>query len=93
MEVIGVEVMDDGDIASVLEEAERSASISRILWDSPGQRNIDALIDENLQCDICSVYIPVERQRIVLTIHKTCDLCVDCQRIEDKKDRMYVGSM
>jgi RNA polymerase-binding transcription factor DksA len=91
MEVIGVEVMDDGDIASVLEEAERSASISRILSDIPGKRNIDELIVENLQCDICLAYIPVERQRIVLTIHKTCDLCVDCQAIEDKKDRLFMG--
>lgn len=89
MDLMSTDVMDECDIAAALEEAERAASIKRIRHDMPGDRDIEQLIVEDLQCEMCAAVIPVARQRVVLTIHKTCDLCVDCQSVVDKKEKMF----
>lgn len=86
---LSTDVMDECDIAAILEEAERMSLINKIRHDIPRDRDIEQLINGELQCEVCLSYIPVERQRVVLTINKTCDLCVDCQSIADKKDKMF----
>lgn len=84
------EVLDDADIAALMEENERDASIRRILSNKPRERNIEALLNPNLCCESCDTPIPIERQRIVLTINKECSMCVDCQQDYDKQERAYV---
>ncbi len=85
------EVNDECDIASILEEMERENSVRHILMNVPPKRDIDALIDVEKRCDWCDDIIPIARQRIVLTLHKTCDYCVECQQLIEKQDLLYWG--
>lgn len=81
---------DSADEASVLENNERVAAVAAILRDIPPKdRDIEKLIDPELGCDDCGVLIPVERQRIVLTIAKECNLCVYCQEIAHRAAKAY----
>jgi|688.fasta_scaffold1240574_1 hypothetical protein len=82
-------VLDECDIASVFEENDRSIGIAKIVGNFPRNRNIDEILIDGLECDICSSIIPIERQRVVLTMKETCDYCAGCQEILDKKDRLY----
>lgn len=83
------DVKDDADVAAELEERERSYSIAKIRSSIPGIKPEDIVVDEELRCLQCDTFIPVARQRIVLTISKTCDYCVQCQNDADKRDRIY----
>ena len=84
------EVLDECDIASVLEENERNFSIAKILSNKPKNRTEkDIVVIDGLECDFCGTEIPLERQRIVLTINHSCDYCVACQEIIDKQERLY----
>lgn len=83
------EVLDECDIASVLEENERSFSIARILSNKPNRAEKDIVVIDGLECDLCGTDIPLERQRIVLTINHSCDYCVACQEIIDKQEKLY----
>lgn len=85
------DVLDDAEVASLLEERERNSSIQAILRDKPNNldRDIEKLIDPEKQCEDCGAIIPVERQRVILTIAKTCDYCVNCQELITKEQRLY----
>lgn len=84
------DVLDEVDFAQILEENERQASIKAILKNKPMfPRNIESLIDPDKECDDCGSLIPVERQRVILTINNTCDYCVLCQEMIAKEDRLY----
>jgi RNA polymerase-binding transcription factor DksA len=84
------DVLDECDIASVLEENERNYSIAKILSNKPKNRtDKDIVVVDGLECDLCGTEIPLERQRIVLTISHSCDYCVACQEIIDKQERLY----
>jgi RNA polymerase-binding transcription factor DksA len=80
---------DELDIASAIEEMSRAAAINRILSKVPVPRDIESLIIEDLECDHCGCIIPVARQRIVLSIAESCNLCVDCQQTHDKREKLY----
>jgi RNA polymerase-binding transcription factor DksA len=82
-------VLDECEIAAVFEENDRNVGIAKIVGHFPRNRNIDELLDNELECDICGAEIPVERQRVVLTMKESCDHCAGCQEILDKKDRLY----
>jgi RNA polymerase-binding transcription factor DksA len=84
------EVMDECDIASAVEEAERNFAIQKILGNRSPKGNIELRLDPNKECDSCGDIIPLARQRIVLSIHKNCDLCVDCQSDRDWQERIYL---
>lgn len=88
-EKINDDVLDECDIASVFEENERNIGIAKIVGVFPRNRDIEVLLIEGLECDICSSIIPVERQRVVLTMKETCDYCAGCQEILDRKEKMY----
>lgn len=83
------EVSDDGDIASIIEELDRERALHNVLGNIPPKRDIDALLEEGKLCEWCDDVIPLERQRIVLTLLKTCDYCVDCQSLMEKQDLLY----
>lgn len=85
------EVNDDGDIASMFEELDRERALHQVLGNIPQKRNIDALLEDGKLCECCEDIIPIERQRIVLTILKTCDYCVECQTLMEKQDLLYWG--
>lgn len=80
---------DELDIASELENREREAALFNILKNIPEKRNIEELLIKDLKCIECDDIIPIERQRIVLTIHKTCDYCIECQRLMDYESKLY----
>jgi hypothetical protein len=82
-------MMDECDIAAELEQHERDYSIYQILKNKPSARNMEALLDINLECELCSDIIPIERQKIILTIHHTCNYCVECQMIIDKENKLF----
>lgn len=84
------DVMDECDIASAMEEAERNFAIQKILGSRIPDVDIESKLDLDKECDSCGDKIPLARQRIVLSIHKTCDLCVDCQSDYDWKERVYL---
>lgn len=88
-EKIDNEVLDECDIASVFEENDRNIGIAKIVGGFPRNRNIEDILIEGLECDICSSIIPIERQRVVLTMKESCDHCAGCQEILDRKERMY----
>jgi RNA polymerase-binding transcription factor DksA len=85
------DVLDDAEVASLLEQQERDSSIRAILKDKPTNlnRDIEKLIDPEKECDDCGAIIPIERQRVVLTISETCDYCVACQEIIAKELKLY----
>ena len=83
------DIMDECDIAAELEHQDRTYAIHQILKNKPAERNIEALLDVDLECDLCYDIIPLERQRIILTIHHTCKYCVECQMIIDKENKLY----
>lgn len=90
VDITNNEVLDECDIASAFEENERNISIARILSGVPRNRKIEDIVTiEGLECDICGTVIPIERQRLVLTIKETCEYCVGCQDIMDKQDKLY----
>jgi RNA polymerase-binding transcription factor DksA len=80
---------DELDIASAIEELARAAAIKRIRSKVPTNRDIESLIIDGLECDQCGCVIPIARQRIVLSIAECCSLCVDCQQINDKREKLY----
>ena len=83
------EVYDEIEIASMNEFRATEESLKKVLKDIPPKRDIESLIDPELECDVCAALIPIERQRVVLQIAKTCDHCVDCQQIIDKQHAKY----
>jgi RNA polymerase-binding transcription factor DksA len=84
------DVLDECDIAYAFEENERALSIAKILINKPKNRtDRDLVLVDGLECDLCGYEIPLERQRIVLTINLTCEYCVACQEIIDKQERLY----
>lgn len=82
-------MFDEGDIASMFEERDRDRALQSVISHIPPKRNIDALLEDGKHCEWCNDVIPIERQRIVLTILKTCDFCVDCQQLVEKQDLLY----
>lgn len=82
-------VLDECEIAAVFEENDRNVGIAKIVGHFPRNRNIEELLNVALECDICSSIIPIERQRVVLTMKESCDYCAGCQEILDRKDRLY----
>jgi hypothetical protein len=89
MFTINSEVMSEEDVASEIEERERSFGIQRILDNI--ERNVvsDADLDPELTCSWCDSLIPIGRQKIVLSMANSCDYCVDCQTIIDRRERVY----
>ena len=85
------EVNDDGDIASIFEERDRERALHQVLGNIPEKRDIDALLEDGKLCEWCNDIIPIERQRIVLTLLKSCDYCVECQALMEKQDLLYWG--
>ncbi len=81
--------MDECDIASELEQNEREYSIQQILKNKPLERNIGELLNIDLRCNSCDDIIPIERQKIVLTLFHTCEYCVECQTIIDKELKLF----
>ena len=81
---------DDSEFASNLENNERTSCIQAITKDIPPRdRDIESLIDPELECIDCGVLIPVARQRIVLTIAHTCTHCVYCQDRVQRTAKAY----
>ena len=89
MFTINSEVMSEEDVASEIEERERSAGIQRILDNIVRNVVSDDDLDPELTCNWCDSLIPVGRQKIVLSMSNSCDYCVDCQSIIDKQDKNY----
>ena len=86
------DVLDDAEVASLLEEKERNSSIQAVLRNKPKNpgRDIEKLLDPSKECDDCGAIIPIARQRIVLTIADTCDLCVACQDVMQREQKLYM---
>lgn len=87
---MNTEVYDDADIASILEEMERQLALKTLTSNVSRDRDIESLLNEHLTCDKCDNIIPIERQKIILSINETCDLCVECQDIVDKKNKLFI---
>jgi RNA polymerase-binding transcription factor DksA len=84
------DVLDDAEVASLLEERERNSSIQAVLRDKPSNtRNIEDLLDPDKECDDCGAIISIERQRVILTIAHTCNYCVNCQELISKEQKLY----
>lgn len=83
------DVLDDCDVAYEMEERERNAGIQKILDNVKRNEVKETDLDPELRCDLCNSFIPIERQRIVLSMADSCDYCVCCQDYIDKKDRNY----
>ncbi len=81
--------MDECDIASELEQNERDYSVQQILKNKPIERDIEKLLDKDLHCESCDDIIPIERQRIVLTLQHSCEYCIDCQTILEKESKLF----
>lgn len=85
-----MESSDEIEIAARFEEAEREYVINQILQKiSRKPRDIESLIDDSHTCDDCGALIPIARQRAVLQVYDTCDYCIDCQTIIEKKNSLY----
>jgi RNA polymerase-binding transcription factor DksA len=80
---------DDLDVASEMEAMDRNNAINSILNNMYHNNNIELLLDNTKTCISCSCIIPIERQRVILSIKKTCDYCAECQDYIEKSDRMY----
>jgi RNA polymerase-binding transcription factor DksA len=87
--MIDNEVYDEADLASIIEEMEREYAIRSITSSVPKNRDIESLLADDAECDFCGALIPIIRQRIVLSIADTCDYCVECQEIIDRKNRLF----
>lgn len=71
------------DSAFQCEEELRNVGIANVLRDKPLECKIITI--EGLECKICSMVIPVERQQLVLTMKETCDYCAGCQEMLERK--------
>ena len=88
--IMNDEVYDEADLAAIIEEMEREHAIRSITSRVPKDRDIESLLAEDAECDFCGALIPIIRQRIVLSIADTCEYCVECQEIIDRKNRLFV---
>jgi RNA polymerase-binding transcription factor DksA len=75
------DVYDEAELAEFVENQERESAIFNIVKDMPAARFDPSSIvtDPNKTCEECGDLIPEERQRVILTISKSCDYCAECQ--------------
>jgi RNA polymerase-binding transcription factor DksA len=81
------DVYDEAEVAEIVERQARDAAVFDILKDMPEDRfDPNAVIDTDptKECIECGELIPEARQRIVLTISKSCDYCAECQTYHEK---------
>lgn len=62
-----------------------SERLAKILNNTTTVQNKDNVINIELECIICTAIIPVERQRLILTIKTSCEYCAGCQDLMDRK--------
>lgn len=83
------DVMSEEDLASAFEENEREYNINKIIGHIKRRVVTESDLDPDLICIECGEIIPIGRQKVVLSMHETCDYCVYCQEVNDKRDNIY----